>query len=97
MGERIDELFSAINAVSEDVSQLGKAISHALQQGDRTMDVLNIGGMNVDGQQETVGIGDDVPLASMNPFAPLKGTGPSTVHPKIGRAHKRSLATFCDP
>jgi hypothetical protein len=36
------------------------------------MDVLNIGGMNVDGQQETVGIGDDVPLASMNPFARIE-------------------------
>jgi hypothetical protein len=50
MGECINELLSAINPVSKDVPQLGKAISHALQQGNRTMDVLNIGRMNMDGQ-----------------------------------------------
>src|SRR5580692_4298089 len=72
VGQCIDELPSAIDAVSEDMLQLGKAISHALQQGDCTVDILNVGGMNVDGQQEAVGIGDDVPLAPMNAFARIE-------------------------
>src|SRR5579872_142643 len=72
MGERVDELFSAINAVCEDMSKLGKAIAHPLQQRDRTMDVLDVGGMDVDGKQETISIGDDVPLASVNPFAGIE-------------------------
>jgi hypothetical protein len=72
MGERVNELLSAINPVGKDMSQFGKAISHALQQGDRTVDILNVGGMNVNGQQETVGISNDVPLASVNPFARIE-------------------------
>ena len=59
MGECVNELLSAINPVGKDMSQLWKAISHALQQGHGTVDVLNVGGVNVDGQQETIGIGDD--------------------------------------
>src|SRR5579863_5327968 len=79
MGERVDELFSAINAVCKDMSKPGKAIAHALQQGDRTMDVLDVGGMDVDGKQETIGIGDDVPLASMNPFAGIEAAGAASL------------------
>ena len=72
MGECVNELLSAINPVGKDMLQLGKAVSQALQQGDCTMDILNIGGMNVDSQQEAVGIGDDVPFTSMNPFARIE-------------------------
>src|SRR3954466_15037243 len=41
-GERIDELFAAINPVGEDMPQLGKALVQALQQRDGTVDVLNV-------------------------------------------------------
>jgi len=40
------------------------------------MDILNIGGMNMDGQQEAVGIGDNVPLASIDAFARVKAARP---------------------
>jgi hypothetical protein len=43
MGERANELLSAINPVSKDMSQLWKD-RNPLQQRDRTMDILNIGG-----------------------------------------------------
>src|SRR5712672_4009718 len=33
------------------------------------MAVLNIGGMNVNGEQKAVGVGDDVPLTAVNTFA----------------------------
>ena len=62
MGERIDELFAAINSVGKDMPKPGKAIAQVLQQRHRTMDVLNVGGMDVNGQEETVRIGDNVPL-----------------------------------
>src|SRR6185295_6716459 len=72
MGECFEKLFAAVNPVGKDVSKLGKALSQALQERDSTMDVLNIGGMNVDCQQKSIGIGDDVPLASMNSFARIE-------------------------
>src|ERR1043165_2528259 len=50
MGECFEKLFAAINPVGKDVSKLGKALSQALQERDSTMDVLNIGGMNMDCQ-----------------------------------------------
>src|SRR5216683_5456785 len=33
------------------------------------MAILNIGGMNVDGEQKTIGVGDDMPLTPVNTFA----------------------------
>ncbi len=72
MGERAGKLRATINPVSKDVAQLGKAMPYALQQGDRTVDILNVGGMNVNGQQQPVGIGDDVPLAPVNAFAGIE-------------------------
>src|SRR3974390_22017 len=72
MGERVNKLCAAINPISEDVPQFGKAVPHALQQGDRTMDILNVGGMDVNGQQQAIGIGDDVPLAPVDAFAGIE-------------------------
>ncbi|OKO73477.1 hypothetical protein AC628_24275 [Bradyrhizobium sp. NAS96.2] len=72
MRECVNELFSAINAISKDMSQLWKAISQAFKQGHCTMNILNVGGMDVNGQQEAVGIGNNVPLAPMHPFARIE-------------------------
>ena len=33
------------------------------------MAVLNIGGMDVDGEQQSIGVGNDMPLAPVNTFA----------------------------
>ena len=72
MGERVDQLLAAINPVGKDMPKLGKAISQAFQQRNGTMDILDVGGMNVNGQQQTIGISDDVPLAPMDALAGIK-------------------------
>ena len=72
MGESIDKLFATINPVGKDMPKPGKAIAQALQQGDSPMDILNIGGMNMDGQQETISIGNNVPFASIDALAGVK-------------------------
>ena len=49
MRECVNKLRAAINPVGKDVPQLGKAVPHALQQGNCAMDILNVGGMDVNG------------------------------------------------
>ena len=78
-GERINELWAAIDAIGKDASQLGKVLPQALEQGDCAMHVLNVGGMNMDCQEQTVGVGDDVPLASIDTFAWIIATRPAGV------------------
>src|SRR5947209_8015012 len=77
MGERVGELFAAIDAVGKDMPQLGKALAQALQQRHGTMDILNVGGMNVNGQQQAVGVGDDMTLAPVDAFAGIKPARPA--------------------
>ena len=72
MGKCVDELFPAIHPVGEDVLKLGKAVSQALQQGDSTVDILNVCGMNMDSQEETVGVGNDVSLTAIDALARVK-------------------------
>jgi len=43
------------------------------------VDILNVGRMDVDGQQEPVGIGDNVPLAPMEALAGIKSTWPASL------------------
>ena len=63
------ELLTAINPVGTDMMQLGEAASQPLQQGDSPMNILNVGGMDIDGQQKAVGVGDNMPLAPVNALA----------------------------
>jgi hypothetical protein len=72
MRECIDELIAAVNPVGKDMTQLGEAASQVLQQWDRSMAILNVGGMNMHGEQQAVGVGDDVPLAPRNAFAGIE-------------------------
>ena len=44
MGERIEQLFAAINPVGKDVPKSGKALAQALQERDGAVDVLNVSG-----------------------------------------------------
>jgi hypothetical protein len=74
MGQRIDELIAAVNPVGEDMAQPREPASQPLQQWDRSMAVLNVGGMNVDGEQKAVGVGDDVPLAAVDAFAGIEAS-----------------------
>src|SRR4051812_3708332 len=61
-GECINELLAAIHPVGKDVPESWKMISQSLQQRDGAVDILNVGGMNVDSQKKTIGVSDDVPL-----------------------------------
>jgi len=49
MGKCIDELLAAVHAVGKDMPQPWETVVQALQQRDGTMDILNVGGMNVHG------------------------------------------------
>jgi len=76
MGECVDELFAAVHPVGKDVLELGKAVSQAPQQRDGAVDILNVGGMNVDGEEKTIGVGDDVSLTPIDALARSKPAGP---------------------
>ncbi len=41
------------------------------------MDILNVGRMNMNGQQKAVGIGDDMPLAPMDALAGVEAARPA--------------------
>lgn len=47
MGECIDKLFAAITPIGKDVVKPWKAVSQALQQRNGTIDILNVGRMNM--------------------------------------------------
>jgi hypothetical protein len=75
MGERADELVAAVNPVGKDMAQLGEPASQSLQKRYRSMAILNVGGMNVDGEQKAIGVGDDMPLAPVDTFAGIVASG----------------------
>ena len=54
MREGINELRATIDAVGKDMPEFGKAVSQALQQRYCTVNILNVGGMNVDGEQKAI-------------------------------------------
>lgn len=68
-GESVDELFAAIDPVGKDMPKPWEAVSQALQKRNGTVDILNVGGMNMYSQQKTVGVGHDVALAPMKALA----------------------------
>ena len=43
------------------------------------MAILNIGGMNIDGEQKTIGVSDDMPLAPVDTFAGVVASRASRV------------------
>ncbi len=75
MGERGYELIAAVNSVGKDMAQLGEPASQPLQQRNSPMAILNVGGMNVDGKQKAIGVGDDMALAPVDTFAGIVASG----------------------
>src|SRR5438270_4015391 len=69
IGNRALQLRAAIDAIGEDMAQLGKVVAQRAQQGNRTVRILDAGFMHAQGEQEALGIGDDVALASLDAFA----------------------------
>src|SRR4051794_39560760 len=82
--ECVEELFAAINPIGEDMFKLWEAASQALQQRHSAMDVLNVGGMNIGRQQETVGVGNDMSLASMEALAGVESAWPAGLRRRCG-------------
>lgn len=76
-GECVDKLFAAIDPVGKDMLKPWEAASQVLQQGNGTMDVLNVGGMNICSQQKAVGVGHDMALAPMETLAGVESTRPA--------------------
>ena len=64
IGDGVLQLRAAIDAVGEDMPQLGEAAPQIMQQRHRAVRVLDVGLMNLHGEQKAVGIGDDMALAA---------------------------------
>ena len=57
-----------IAAVREDMLDKWKAGAGSLQHALRAVTILNVGGMDTDGQQAAVGVGQDMTLAPVDLF-----------------------------
>src|SRR5262249_7835686 len=72
VGERIEQLRSAIDAVGKDMAQSREHSSDGSQQRHCTVIVLHIGSLHEHGEQRAFGIGDDVTLAAFNLLGHVK-------------------------
>src|SRR5215216_6054928 len=82
-GERADELLPAIDAVGEDVAQLGERAGEALEQRHGAVTVLNLGAVHEARQEEALGVGHDVAFAALDAFEHIQAARPSA----LGGAH----------
>jgi hypothetical protein len=60
---------SSIAAVGEDMLDEGEAPSGPLQYALRAVAVLEVGSMDLDYEQPAVGVGQNVPLAAVDPLS----------------------------
>src|SRR5690606_8506743 len=60
---------TGVAAIGVDLLDEGEAGARALQHALGAVAVLNVGGMDFDREQPTVGVGHDVPLASVDPLS----------------------------
>ena len=72
MGQCGDELIAAVNPVGKDMAKLGELEPQMFQQRYGSVDILDIGLVYAHGEQETIGVGDDVALAPMDAFASVE-------------------------
>src|SRR3954447_21573190 len=72
VGDRVEQLFSPVNTVGEDMPQLGEATAERFEQWHGAVIVLNIGRVHESSQQPTFGIGDDVTLAAFHLLGHVK-------------------------
>src|SRR6267154_4185148 len=74
LGDRAAKLVATVDAVGEDMLQLGKVAPQRREQRYCAVIVLDIGGVHQQGEQEALRVGDDVALASLDPFGGVKPT-----------------------
>jgi hypothetical protein len=64
IGDSVEQLFAAIDAVGEDMAQPGEGLPQRAQQRNRTVRILDTGFVHAQGEQKPLGVGDDMALAS---------------------------------
>src|SRR3954454_847421 len=74
IGDRIEQFIASVDAVGEDVPQLGEAAAQRFEQWHGAMVVLHIGRVHESREQPTFGIGDDVSLAAFHLLGYVKPT-----------------------
>src|ERR1700732_1236371 len=83
IGDGVEQLFAAIDAVGKDMAQLREGSPQRAQQRNRTVRILDVGFVHAHGEQEPLGVGDDMALASLDAFA---GVNPARAA-AFGRRH----------
>src|SRR5207302_4660202 len=83
IGDGVAQLVAAIDAVGEDMAQLGEGLPQRAQQGNRAVRILDVGFVHAHGEQEPLGVGDDMALAPLDAFA---GVNPARAA-AFGRRH----------
>src|SRR5438128_8110371 len=83
IGDGVEQLVAAIDAVGEDMAQLGEGLPQRAQQGNRAMRILDVGLVHAHREQEPLGVGDDMALAPLDAFA---GVNPARAA-AFGRRH----------
>ena len=78
IGERLEQFWTSIDAIGKDVAQFREHATDDPQQRDRTVIVLDIGGMHQDCKQRTFGISDDVTLATFHLLGHVKAPWTAT-------------------
>src|ERR1700733_11093789 len=72
------QLRAPVDAVCEDVAQAGETSAERAQQRHGAVRVLDVGLMDLAGQQEALGIGDDMALAAFDALAGIDPTRAAT-------------------
>src|SRR3546814_9591418 len=85
VGEGLEQLLATIDAVGEYMAQSRQASAQRAQQRHGPVAVLHVGGVHQHGEQETLGIGDDMALAPLDPLGSVEAAWAAAF--QIGRAH----------
>jgi hypothetical protein len=95
----ISQLWPAVAATCEDVAQQRMGPGDGFQQTRRAVAMLHIGTMNGEADQQTDGIGHNVALATLDPFARIIAATPPlsvvltlwlSITPAVGLAERPS-------
>src|SRR5258708_27929319 len=73
------QLGTAVDAIGEDMVQLGEGATQGAQQRHSAMRVLDVGLMDLADKQEALCIGDDVALAALDALAGIDPTRAAAV------------------
>src|SRR3546814_19036073 len=75
VGEGLEQLLATIDAVGEYMAQSRPASAQRAHQRHGPVAVLHVGGVRQHGAPETHGIGDDMPLAPLDPRSETRRVG----------------------